>query len=370
MAGSTELDAMRRAVVLSGRALGRTSPNPPVGAVVLAADGTVAGEGWTQPPGGAHAEVAALAEAGGRARGGTAVVTLEPCRHTGRTGPCTTALLDAGICRVVVGCADPTPAAGGGAEVLREAGVDVETAVLAEEVAAGPLEAWLTSRRTGRPFVTWKYAATLDGRSAAADGTSRWITGEASRADVHRLRAEADAVVAGVGTVLADDPLLDARGVAHARQPLRVVVDTQGRTPLTARALQGTAPALVVTGPLLDDPGYPLRREVATDTGGHVDPRALLALLQDEHDVVSVLLEGGPVLAGAFVAVGLVDRVVAYLAPALLGDGPAALGPAGVGTIAAAHRLQVDDVTRTGEDVRLVLRPAAGRAPRPEERVV
>ena len=357
MAGQAELDAVRRAVALSRSALGATSPNPPVGAVVLDAQGAVAGEGWTRPPGGPHAEVVALAQAGERARGGTAVVTLEPCRHTGRTGPCTTALLDAGIARVVVACADPTDQAGGGAAVLRAAGVDVETGVLADEVARGPLEAWLTSRRTGRPFVTWKYAATLDGRSAAADGTSRWITGEASRADVHRLRGQADAVVAGVGTVLADDPLLDARGVTDLPQPLRVVVDTSGRTPLTARALQGDSPALVVTGPLLEDPGYPRRREVATGTSGSVDPAALLASLQEQDGVVSVLLEGGPSLAGAFVAAGLVDRVVAYVAPALLGAGPAALGDAGVGTISDVHRLQVDDMTRTGEDVRLVLRP-------------
>ena len=360
MASGAEQAAVRRAVVLSQRALGTTSPNPPVGAVVLDAAGAVAGEGSTRPPGGPHAEVVALREAGDRARGGTAVVTLEPCRHTGRTGACTDALLAAGIARVVVACADPTPAAGGGAGVLRAAGVDVETGVLADEVARGPLEAWLTSRRTGRPFVTWKYAATLDGRSAAADGSSRWITGEASRADVHRLRAEADAVVAGVGTVLADDPLLDARSPAPgaAVQPLRVVVDTAARTPPTARALAGTAPALVVTAPLLDDPGYPRRSEVPAGADGRVDLRALLALLQDEHDVVSVLLEGGPTLAGAFVRDGLVDRVVGYVAPALLGSGRAALGDAGVGTISVAHRLQVDDVVRTGEDVRLTLRPA------------
>ena len=260
------------------------------------------------------------------------------------------------MARVVVGCADPTDAAGGGVDVLRAAGVDVETGVLADEVGRGPLEAWLTSRRTGRPFVTWKYAATLDGRSAAADGTSRWITGEHSRADVHRLRAQADAVVAGVGTVLADDPLLDARGIADLPQPLRVVVDTRARTPLTARALQGPSPALVVSGPLLDDPGYRRHRAVATDATGRVDLRALLASLQQDG-VVSVLLEGGPSLAGAFVAAGLVDRVVAYVAPALLGAGPAALDGAGVGTMSDIHRLQVDDVTRIGEDVRLVLRP-------------
>ena len=360
MASGHELDAVRRAVVLSRRALGTTSPNPPVGAVLLDAAGAVAGEGFTRPPGGPHAEVVALQQAGERARGGTAVVTLEPCRHVGRTGPCTEALLEAGVARVVVACADPTADAGGGAQVLRAAGVDVETGVLADEVALGPLEAWLTSRRTRRPFVTWKYAATLDGRSAAADGTSRWITGEASRADVHRLRAEHDAVVAGAGTVLADDPLLDARlptGRPGPVQPLRVVVDTRGRTPVQARALAGASPALVATGPLQADPGYPRRLEVATGPDGRVDLPALLKGLQDEHDVVSVLLEGGPTLAGSFVRAGLVDRVVAYLAPALLGAGPAALADAGAGTISAAHRLQICEVVRTGEDVRLVLRP-------------
>ena len=349
-----QTDAMRRAVALSGRALGTTSPNPPVGAVVLDRDGAVAGEGWTRPPGGPHAEVVALQEAGDRARGGTAVVTLEPCRHTGRTGPCTTALLEAGVARVVVACADPTDEAGGGADLLREAGLDVETGVLEDEVARGPLEAWLTSRRLGRPFVTWKYAATLDGRSAAADGTSRWITSEQSRADVHRLRAEVDAVLAGVGTVLADDPLLDVRP-DPGHQPLRVVVDTRGRTPLTARCLAGRSPALVATGPLLDEPGYPRHAQVPAQDE-HLDLGALLQLLQDEHDVVSVLLEGGPTLAGAFVAQGLVDRVVGYVAPALLGDGSHALGPAGAGTITEAHRLRLDDVARTGEDVRLTLR--------------
>ena len=354
-------------MVLSGRALGATSPNPPVGALVLDRAGTVVGEGWTAPPGGPHAEVAALRQAGAAARGGTAVVTLEPCRHTGRTGPCTTALLEAGIARVVVGCADPTDRAGGGAEVLRSAGVDVETGVLADEVAHGPLEAWLTSRRTGRPFVTWKYAATLDGRSAAADGTSRWITGEPARVDVHRLRSEADAVLAGSGTVLADDPQLDVRPDLRSpadRQPLRVLVDTRARTPATARALTGDRPALVLHGPQARPAGYPQSAAVATDAAGHVDPGAVLALLQDRHGVVSVLLEGGPTLAGSFVARGLVDRVVAYVAPALLGDGPAALAYAGAGTITDVHRLRIDDVTSIGDDLRLTLRPVpAGATP-------
>ena len=360
MASSAEQDAMRRAVALSAHALGATSPNPPVGAVVLDAAGVVVGEGWTRPAGGPHAEVVALTEAGARARGGTAVVTLEPCRHTGRTAPCTIALRDAGIARVVVACADPTVLAGGGAVDLRNQGVDVEAGVLSDEVALGPLEAWLTSRRTGRPFVTWKYAATLDGRSAAADGTSRWITSAPARADVHRLRGEVDAVVAGVGTVLADDPLLNVRpdlDVPAARQPLRVIVDTHGRTPLTARALAGAHPALVAMRHQVDDPGYPRTLSLPAGEDGRVDLPALLDALAAEHDVVSVLLEGGPTLAGAFVAAGLVDRIVGYLAPALLGDGPHALAAAGVVTISQAHRFRLDEVSRAGDDIRLVLRP-------------
>jgi len=358
LADQAELDALRRALALSAHALGRTSPNPPVGAVVLDASGTVAGQGWTAPPGGPHAEVVALAEAGERARGGTLLVTLEPCRHTGRTGPCTSALLAAGIARVVVGCADPTADAGGGARLLTEAGLDVETGVLADELARGPLEAWLTSHALGRPFVTWKYAATLDGRSAAADGTSRWITGEPARADVHRLRAEADAVLVGVGTVLADDPMLDVRNSGDVHQPLRVIVDSDGRTPLTARALAGPTPAVIaIRAAAADDPGYPRTLELPTGNDGHVDLPALLQQLAVRHDVISVLLEGGPTLAGAFVAAGLVDRVVGYVAPVLLGDGPGALAAAGVGTISAAHRLRLDEVTRLGDDVRLTLRP-------------
>lgn len=357
MATQAEQDAMRLAVVLSARALGVSSPNPAVGAVVLDSTGQVVGKGWTSAPGGPHAEIVALTEAGSRAYGGTVVVTLEPCRHSGRTGPCTQALLAAGAARVVVACADPTAEAGGGAEELRAAGVDVETGVLATEVALGPLEAWLTSRRTGRPFVTWKYAATLDGRSAAADGSSRWITGAAARADVHRLRSEVDAIVAGVGTILRDDPLLDARatsGSAVLHQPLRVVVDTHARTPLTARALTGPVPAVVAT--CATDPGYPRTLTVPLGADGRVDLVALLAALASQHGVVSVLVEGGPTLAGAFIAAGLVDRVVGYVAPALLGDGTHALQGAGVGTISDIHRLRLDDVIRIGDDVRLTMR--------------
>ena len=322
--------AMRRALELSRAVLGTTSPNPPVGAVVLDARGEVVGEGATQPPGGPHAELVALRLAGVRAFGGTVVSTLEPCAHTGRTGPCTLAISKARIRRVVLGAADPTDLGGGGAQVLRDAGLEVTTAALLEEVAAGPLEAWLHRERTGRPHVTWKYAATLDGRSAAADGTSRWITGERARQDVHRLRAESDAIVVGIGTVLADDPELTARP-PRGEQPLRVVVDRTGRLPADAKII----PALVLAG----------------------SPAEVLAELA-ARQIVAVLLEGGPTLAGAFLAAGLVDRVLGYIAPALLGDGPAALTGAGVATISAAIRFRLDDVTRVGDDLRLTLRRA------------
>jgi diaminohydroxyphosphoribosylaminopyrimidine deaminase/5-amino-6-(5-phosphoribosylamino)uracil reductase len=320
--------AMRRALELSRTVLGSTSPNPPVGAVVLDAEGRVVGEGATQPVGGPHAEVHALAQAGTRGR--TAVVTLEPCNHTGRTGPCAQALLEAGITRVVFACADPSAQAGGGADTLRAAGVDVVAGVLEGEVAQGPLEAWLHLQRTGRPFVTWKYAATLDGRSAAADGTSRWITGPEARADVHRLRAESDAVLVGVGTVLADDPELTTRP-DPGHQPLRVVMDRHGRTPADAKVI----PAWI------------------TD----LSPEAALKELVG-RGVVSVLLEGGPTLAGAFLQRGLIDRVLGYVAPALLGAGAHALTNTGIGTIDAAIRLHLTDVTRFGDDVRLTLRSA------------
>ena len=225
---------MQRALALAAQAVGSTNPNPAVGAVVLSADERVVGEGHTAPIGGPHAEVVALDAARADAAGGTVVVTLEPCRHVGRTGPCTDAILAAGIRRVVFAVGDPHGDAAGGAEVLRAAGVDVESGVLAAE-GESVLAPWLTAVRRRRPHLTWKYAATLDGRTAAADRTSRWITGPEARQDVHRLRAVADAVVVGIGTVLADDPQLTVRDVAAVRQPLRVVVDGAARCPLSAR---------------------------------------------------------------------------------------------------------------------------------------
>lgn len=333
-----EQAAMHRALALGATVRGTTSPNPPVGAVILTADGTLAGEGATAPSGGPHAEVAALAAAGDAARGGTAVVTLEPCAHTGRTGPCTQALLDAGIVKVIYAVDDPNPSASGGAKVLRKAGVTVVAQAHAREAEAGALRAWLHSMRSARPFVTWKYAATLDGRVAAADLTARWISSAASRADAHALRSKIDAIVVGSGTVLADDPSLtvrDSDGQLLDRQPLRVVLDRRHRVPQSAQVLDSAAETLVL------------------DTAV---PRFALKALFD-RGVRHVLLEGGPTLAGAFVEARCVDEVIAYLAPTLLGDGPSALGHAGIGSLTEAVTLDIHSVSRTGGDIKVVGTP-------------
>ncbi|MEV0322307.1 bifunctional diaminohydroxyphosphoribosylaminopyrimidine deaminase/5-amino-6-(5-phosphoribosylamino)uracil reductase RibD [Streptomyces sp. NPDC050658] len=357
-ANEHERAAMRRAITLAARGLGSTSPNPVVGCVIIDASGETVGEGYHQRAGGPHAEVHALRAAGERARGATALVTLEPCNHTGRTGPCAQALIDAGIARVVYAVGDPTPTATGGAQRLGTAGVEVESGLLEDEAAAGNA-AWLTSVRLGRPHVTWKYAATFDGRIAAADGTSRWITSAESRADVHRLRAECDAVVVGSGTQRSDDPHLAVRGIEGAVQPLRVVVDTNG-TAVTpgARVLDDAAPTLIAVA---DDttPAYEADDTVRLPRAeGGLDIPTLLAELH-ARGVRSVLLEGGPTLAGAFVAAGAVDRVVAYLAPALLGAGPAALTGGGITTITEALRLDMSETVPMGPDLRITATLAA-----------
>lgn len=315
--------AMRLAIGASERVRGTTSPNPPVGAVVLDERGELVGAGATQPPGGPHAEVVALREAGPGARGGTAVVTLEPCDHTGRTGPCTRALHEAGITSVRYAQADPVR---GGSATLHAHGI--ETVHTGEQVDA--LTPWLAAQQRQRPYVTWKLAASLDGRVAAADRTSRWITGRPAREDVHRLRAQVDAIVVGVGTVLADDPELTTRP-DPGHQPTRVVMDRTGRTPEDAKV----HPALV-----LDQ-----------------SPERALQTLH-ARDVVHVLLEGGPTLAGAFLERDLVDHVVAYVAPLLLGRGPAAVEVPGWGTLTDGARLRLTDVRQIGQDVRLDLRRA------------
>ena len=336
LVSEAEQAAMHRALALAETARGHTSPNPAVGAVVLGADGHLVGEGVTAPAGGPHAEVVALAAAGRRAKGGTAVVTLEPCAHTGRTGPCAAALVAAGIARVIYAVGDPNPEAAGGAEKLRSAGIDVVPGVEQDAAADGALRPWLHAIRTGRPYVTWKYAATLDGRIAAADYTSQWISSPASRADVHKLRSFVDAIVVGSGTVLTDDPHLTVRdaGLLARHQPLRVVLDRRHRVPEDARVFDDAAETL------------------ALDTAA---PQFALKGLYD-RGVRHVLLEGGPTLAGAFVEARCVDEVVAYLAPLLLGAGPNALADAGIGTLADAASLDIESVTRLGPDIKVVAR--------------
>ena len=347
MATGTELAGMRRAVELAELGAATTRPNPDVGAVVLGPEGSVVGEGWHERAGGPHAEVVALRSAGPRARGGTLAVTLEPCNHTGRTGPCVQAILDAGIRRVVYAVADPTSPAGGGAKALHDAGVDVEGGVLTEQ-AERVNARWLTAIRLERPFVVWKVAATLDGRVAAADGTSRWVSSPQSRADSHVLRAACDTVIAGVGTVLADDPHLTVRdpaGTVTGEQPLRVVVDTTGRTPANARVRDEAAETWIATA-----------AEILRGDDGHLDLRALVTALH-ARGRRQALLEGGPTLAGSFVRAGLVDRVVAYVAPTLLGSGYPMLAGTGIATLTDALALDIDDVRRVGPDVRITAHP-------------
>lgn len=332
-------DAINLAIETSESARGISAPNPAVGAVILDARGTVVGVGSTRPPGGPHAEIVALAEAGDRARGGTAVVTLEPCNHTGRTGPCSQALIEAGVATVAYAVADPNPLASGGADTLRGAGIRVEQGIGEHEVRQGPLRAWLHKQRTGRPHVTWKYAATLDGRSAAADGTSQWITSPEARAHVHAERAKLDAIVVGTGTVLTDNPRLTARrpdGSLALHQPVRVVVGSR-QIPANA-AIRGSEASTVFL-----------------DTH---DPVAVIEALGQHTDVQ---IEGGPTLAGAFLAAGLVDRVVAYLAPAVLGSGPAAVENAGIGTIADAIRFRTETVTMIGNDILIGVVPEGAK---------
>jgi diaminohydroxyphosphoribosylaminopyrimidine deaminase / 5-amino-6-(5-phosphoribosylamino)uracil reductase len=327
--------AMRLAVEQADQVKGATYPNPPVGAVILDRDGQIAGVGGTEPAGSAHAEVVALRRAGTKAAGGTAVVTLEPCNHHGRTPPCVDALLAAGISTVVYAVGDPNPVAAGGAARLTAAGVEVVPGLAAELVRTGPLREWLHKQRTGMPHVTWKYAASIDGRSAAADGSSRWITGEAARADVHRRRAAADAIVVGTGTVFADDPTLTARlpdGTLTDRQPLRVVV---GEREISSES-----------NVLNDD-----SRTMVIRTH---DPHEVIRALSDRTDV---LLEGGPTLAGAFLRAGVINRVLAYVAPILLGGPVIAVGDVGVTTITKALRWRYDGMETLGPDVMLSLVP-------------
>jgi len=315
---------MRRAMELAAGVRATTSPNPWVGCVVEPGGS----EGATSPPGGPHAEVVALRAAGPGARGATLYSTLEPCSHTGRTPPCVEAIVEAGVSRVVIGVEDPDPQVrGAGVRALRAAGVTVDVGVCDEAVRA-QLAPYLKHRCTGRPWVVLKLAASLDGRTAAPDGSSRWITGEAARADAHRLRAESDAVIVGAGTVRADDPALTVRGAAGP-DPLRVVL---GKAPSAARI----HPAIELSGDLGD---------VLDDLGG--------------RGVVQAMVEGGATVAGDFHRAGLVDRYVVYLAPALFGgdDGRPLFAGAGAPTMADVWRGRIVSVERLGDDVRIECSP-------------
>lgn len=318
---------MQAAIAAAATVRPTAHPNPWVGCTIVA-DGELVATGATRPPGEAHAEADALDAAGDRARGATAYVTLEPCSHTGRTGPCADALVESGVSRVVVGVLDPDPrVAGRGVERLRAAGIDVVVGCAADAVEA-QLAPYLHHRRTGRPYVVLKLAATLDGATAARDGTSQWITGPAARADAHRLRAESDSIVVGAGTVRSDDPTLTARD-ADGPDPERIVL---GHAPDGARV----HPCTEWVGPLdalLDDLGG----------RGHVQ----------------VLFEGGATVAGDLHRAGLVDRYVVYLAPALLGgdDATGLFRGGGAATIADVWRGTIDDVTRLGDDLRIDLVP-------------
>jgi diaminohydroxyphosphoribosylaminopyrimidine deaminase / 5-amino-6-(5-phosphoribosylamino)uracil reductase len=357
---------MYRALQLAERGLGRVSPNPMVGAVVVAPDGTVVGEGWHEGPGTAHAEVMALAAAGDLARGGTVIVTLEPCDHVGRTPPCTDALIESGVRKVVAAMADPNPIVNGsGFAHLREAGIEVEVGVEAAR-AAELNRAFVRHATTGLAFVTLKMASSLDGKSAAADGTSRWISGPAARADVQRLRAWADAVVIGSGTALADDPSLTLRDpdLADARQPLRVVADSTGRVAPTGRLFDGSAATVIATTDRAPVDRVRAWEEAGADVmvcdRGSDDRVSLSSLVRDlgKRDVQGILIEGGASLAWGAVREAVIDDVVLYLAPKLVGGvaAPSVVGGSGFAPIGQALELDLSSAERLGPDLKVVAR--------------
>ena len=338
MATSTEIEAMRLALTLARSEGAPLGPNPRVGAVILDSTGHIVGQGFHRGAGSPHAEVDALRDAGERAVGGVVVVTLEPCNHHGRTGPCSVALLNAEVKRVVFAQSDLSAVASGGAEFLVGHGVDVEGGVLGDE-ARRLNERWTYAHENGRPWVTYKFAATLDGRIAAPDSTSQWISSDEARLDVHRLRAQVDAVMVGTGTVLHDNPRLTVRGVEASPErategsienPLRVVVGERD-VPLDSRIFDGSSGTVHLR-----------TRDL---------PQAMSSLYQ--QGVQWAMLEGGATLAGAFFAAGLVNEVVAYIAPSILGAGSPSIEIPGVTSIGDVTRLETTSVEVVGVDIRV-----------------
>ncbi len=367
-AAMIEQHYMAQAIRLARRGIYSTHPNPNVGCVIVK-DGAVVGEGWHRQAGGPHAEVLALQQAGDRARGATVYLTLEPCSHHGRTPPCADALVAAGVSRVVAGMEDPNPlVAGSGLQRLRKAGIAVESGLL--EAQARALNPGFVSRmQRRRPWVRVKLAASLDGRTAMASGESKWISSEAARLDVQRLRARSSAVVTGIGTLLADDPALNVRldaqqlyGVEPLRQPLRVVLDPDLAMSSRAKMLSLPGQTLVLTA--VTDPGRHLDlqqsgAEVVAVAGGpgRLDPGAVLQHL-DERETNEVLLECGPTLAGAFVRAGLVDELILYLAPHLMGDAARGLFRLpGLDRMQDRIALEWLDVRQVGSELRITARP-------------
>ncbi len=353
---------MARAMRLAKRGMFTTDPNPRVGCV-LVDDETIVGEGWHERAGGPHAEIVALRAAGSGARGATAYVTLEPCCHQGRTAPCTDALIAAGVGRVVYACDDPNPAvSGAGAQQLIAAGIDVHSGLMPETAKALNI-GYLTRLRTGRPYVRSKIAASLDGHTALENGSSQWITGAAARADVQRLRARSAAILTGIGTVLSDDPSLNVRDdtLGNIQQPLRVIADSRLRTPVAARTLglEGSVRIYCVAGQAsaaLSAAGAEIEA-IAVDNR-HVSLPALLDSL-GELQVNELLVEAGAEMNGALLADGLIDELIVYSAPHILGSGARAMfaGPV-LKAMDARVELQLVDLRRIGDDCRLTYRKA------------
>ena len=353
---------MARALQLAANGLYTTHPNPRVGCVIVGAGenaGKVVGEGWHARAGEPHAEVHALAQAGAHARGATAYVTLEPCCHHGRTAPCVDALIEAGVTRVVAAMIDPNPkVAGQGLARLAAAGIVTESGVLqaqAEALNAG----FMMRMREHRPYVRCKLAMSLDGRTAMASGESKWITSDAARVDVQHLRASSAAILTGIGTVLADDPALTVRMGGVARQPLRVVVDSQLRISPQARLLSAPGNALIVTTVQDDARSVKLMRENVTVSvqparQGQVDLTALMQMLAVEHEINEVLVEAGPTLNGALLNAGLIDEVVIYMAPHLMGDAARGLFHLpGLQHMGQRIALDIQDIRAVGQDWRI-----------------